>query len=313
MIARRIWFCLLVVFVLLVSIPVKASEMVDRIVAVVNGEIVTLFELDEQLKPLMERYRGRTLNEQEKVEIRELKKKLLALSVDSILLQQEAKRLGVNVADTEVKGQVQQMKKKQGVSDAQFNKMLLLEGLTIEQYEKKIRDDIIKHRLLGFQVQRKVVVTEEEIQAYYSAHQAEYQKPKTVQLKWIVLAPGKDGKGLRDDILSGKVSFEDAAKKNSMSPDALQGGDLGELNWNDLAVSWRSILDKLQPGEVSEPLEFENGVALLKLVSVTEGQGRSLDDVRDAIVEKLYRPKLEARFQEYMQGLRGKAVIEVRL
>ena len=90
------------------------------------------------------------------------------------------------------------------MNDDQLNKFLQLENMTREEYEDKIRQDLLKHRLIGGMVQRKIVVTGEEVQAYYEKNKDQYQREKQVRLELIVLPPNVDAASMREDIAAGR-------------------------------------------------------------------------------------------------------------
>ena len=183
-----------------------AETIVDRIVAVANGEIITLFDLDERLKPMLARFEGKPMGEAEQRAVRELRGQVLDAMVDDILINQEAERLGVEVSDVEVENQIKQVRQQNGLTPEQFKDQLLLEGMTREMYARKLREDILKHRIIGFMVKRKVVITDEEIEAYYNAHPEEsgsvcsWSTPKSrPKLSVTVLSPVRSDLPMRPD------------------------------------------------------------------------------------------------------------------
>jgi peptidyl-prolyl cis-trans isomerase SurA len=287
-----------------------AGQVIDRIVAVVNGEIITQYEVDERARPLL----SRAGNEKERQAILEqARKRIVESMVDDKLITQEAQRLGVSVTDAEVQNQIRQLKEKNSLSEEQLASSLLLQGMTRADYEKMLKEDLLRQKMLGAMVRRKVVVTEQEIRDYYEAHQTEFRRDKKVGLKLIVLPPGLDAGELREQIATGKITFDDAARRYSIGPGAERGGVLGEVLWKDISDQWREMLDGMNPGDMSKPFAFDRNTVILFLESRHAGNRAELEDVRAEISERLTRPKLEERFNEYIQTLRNKAVVDVRL
>ncbi|NCC24469.1 MAG: hypothetical protein EOM25_04585 [Deltaproteobacteria bacterium] len=308
--ASRITFFLL--WGLFVSVSAWA-EVVDRVVAKVNDEIITLYELNETVKPLIQRFQGQSLGPEEKQAILGIKSKILGSMVEDRLLAAEGKRLGIEITDAEVKNEVRSFKRKNGLTDKELEEQLRLQGMTVQQFENKMRRDILNHRLLGFMVQRKVVITEEEMQAYYDGHTAEFSEEKMVTLRIIVLdSPAKAAELVRV-LRAGDMKFVDAVERYSQGPGADNGGLMGPVSWKDLGQEWKDVLSTMNPGQVSDHFYVGENVAVIELVEITSGEPRPFDEVRDEIREALYRPRLEARFGEYMEGLKSKAVIEVLL
>ena len=290
-----------------------AGEVVDRIVAVVNGEIITLFELNERLKPVLERFKGHKLSDKEKEAIGKVREDLLEKMVEDVLLQQEVTRMGVTVTDGEVQNELDSIRTRSSLTPEAFEEQLKLEGLTVDDMKKRIRDDILKHRLLGFMVKRKVVVSDEEIKAYYDANAARYVQDKSVDLSVILTPSVPSAEEIRARIEKGEVLFEDAARLYSEGPGASQGGGLGELVWGDMAEAWRDALTDVAPGGMSTVFEFRGFGALLKLNKVLGGAQQPFEEVKKDIRNTLYQRQVEERFTDYMQELRANAVVDIKL
>lgn len=293
--------------------PAPAAEVVDRIVAVVNGQIVTLFELNGNLKPFLERFRGKQLSDDEKRAIAGMRKQLLDKMVEDILITQEVTKMKLTTTDVEVENAVDNFRKKNGLTKDDFDKQLKLEGLTREEFSESIRKDILKHRLLGFMVRRKVVVSDEEARAFYDAHSGDFTSDKTVALSAILLPSGQDGAALRRRIEKGEIGFADAANLYSKGPGVGQGGSLGTLAWADLAEDWRLALSGVPRGGITEPFPFRDFTALLRVDELQAGDVRPFEDVKDEIIDRLFQKQVEERYDEFMDKLRSEAVIEIKL
>lgn len=306
---------LLLALLVLAARPVAASatEVVDRIVAVVNGEIITLFEINTTLKPFLERFRGRELSLEEKQGIATMRRDLLDKMVDDILIQQEIVKLGLSATDVEVDNAVENFRRKSGLPPEEFEKQLKLEGMTRVEFEDKMRKDILKHRLLGFMVRRKVVVSDEEIKVYFEDHKEIYTEDKTVSLSTILLPSDQDAAPLYARLKKGELSFADAADIYSKGPGVGQGGSLGKLAWADLAPDWRSALEGLKAGDITEPFAFREFTAILRVDDMTSGALKPFESVQGEIRELLFQQQLEQQMNEYRDKLRSEAVIEIKL
>ncbi len=302
----------LVVGLLLAAVPARA-EVVDRIVAVVNGQAVTLFELNQHMRPLLDRFRGRELTMQEKAAIAKMRTDLLQKIIDDMLITQQVEKLGLSATEVEVQNSVERFYKQNGMTAEDFDKQLLLEGMTREEFAQKVRQDILKHRLLGFMVRRKVVVSDEEVKAYYEKHIESFRRDKEVALSVILLPLAEDADALRGRIAGGELAFADAADLYSRGPGVGQGGSLGRLAWVDLAQDWRDSLEGVAPGGMTRPFDFRGHTAILRLDDLREGETRPLEEVKEEIRDRLFGIQAEARFSEYMQTLRDEAVIEMKL
>lgn len=304
---------LLLALACLTPAPARAAEVVDRIVAVVNGKIVTLFELNERLKPVLDQFKGRQLSDADKQAILKLKRELLQKLIDDILLEQEVEKLKVTVSEVEVENQIQEFKTQHNLTEENLVTQLKLEKMSRNEFTDKMRQDILRQRLLGVMVRRKVVVTSEDVQRYYDQHKADFAKDRSVSLALILLPPGQPAGPLRERIIKGETSFTEAADAFSQGPGAGQGGDVGVLEWKSLAPEWRQALSGVPEGGVSAPFVINGREALLSPRSLQSGEMQDMSVIEKDIRAKIYNDKLEARFNEYMDQLRANAVIDVRM
>ena len=290
--------------------PARGATMVDRIVAVVNGEIITLYELNQEVQSALATMETDSIN---KAQIESFRPKVLQSMVNDLLLKQEAERFEITVSDVEVENRLDQIRQQRDVSQEEFQDLLDRQGMTLADYKEKIREEIKKSRVLSSMVRQKVVVTEKEMQDYYEANLSSFTKPRSVHLRLILVQDRQKLMDLRERIRSGDLSFSQAAQKYSQGPGAEQGGDLGRMDWNDLRQNWREALQSVDSGEMSDIFALQGRYALLYVEDLYSGGKRSLDEVRDQIRDSIYSRKLEHRYQEYIQGLRSKAVVDVRL
>ena len=311
---HRFAFLILAACFLLLSHPcVQAAETVDRIVAVVNGDIITLFELERRYDYLIKRMENSARIENDPAAQVKLRQNILNKMIEDILLRQQAERYQIKVSNVEVDNQVRQVMKEQGVDEKGFERVLRSERMTMDDYKVKMRNDILKHRIISGMVRRKVIVTDEEIQAYYDENRDQYVKDKQVELKLLMVPASEDLQAVKERIDSGELTFDEAVLQYSIGPGAATGGSLGALQWRDLAAEWRGALEGVKPGGITEPFEIQGNKALLQLVSLAPGEVKPLDQVREHIAAVLRQPKLESRYEEYMADLRSQAVIDIRL
>jgi len=304
---------LLLVAALLACAPAWAADTVlDGIMAVVNGKIITKYELDERMRPVYDQMRGRQLNTDEIMQIQALKKKVLDQMVEDQLLLTEAERYKLTIGDSEVEEQIKVFMAKRNLNDAEFKRQLELQRMTRAEFARNMQRDMIRHRLIGGVVANKIVVTDSEVEERYKERKAEFSKDSMVQLALILLPAGMSAKDLKADIEAGKASFAQAAQKYSQGPNASQGGDIGYIAWKDLAPEWNAALAGLKPGQISNPVRIQDFEGLLQVVSLKEGEELPLDAVRDQIYQSLHDAKFEKTFAEFMQKLREKAVIEYK-
>jgi peptidyl-prolyl cis-trans isomerase SurA len=296
-----------------------AEGVVDKIVAQVGGEMITLFELNERVKNYVTAVQKRPYNPSDPA-FKELRTQILQTMIEDILLRQEATRLKASVPDSDVEAQIREMREKRGLSEDQFVQQLKLEGMTRKEFAESLRKEILKKQLLGFMVQRRVLVSDEEVKAYYDANRSGLRSQSGQRIGLILVDKMDEAKALRQRIVSGQISFADAARKYSGGPGADQGGDLGKVEIKDLAPALRQAMENLKPGAVSEPVLLEGKPVILTIIGGEAQSGASdqsgapsFDSVKDEIRERLYNEKLQKQFTDYMDKLRAKSVIKIDL
>jgi len=293
--------------------PAQAEDVVlDGVIALVNGKAITKYELDERMLPIYEQTRGRTLSADEVAQISKLHRQILDQMIDDILIQQEAERYKIKVTDTEVNDQVKVFMEQRKLSEEEFNKQLSKQHMTRKDFERNMRRDMVKHQIIGGLVSSKVVVTDSEVEQRYQERKAEFSKDAMVQLSIILLPTEQAATDLKAKIESGAITFAEAANKYSQGPGGGHGGDIGFIAWKDLAPEWNKALTGLKAGQITNPVHVQDFAGLLQVVSLKEGEELPLDAVREQIFQSLRDSKFEKVFQEYMQKLREKAVIEYK-
>ncbi len=294
------------------SSPAQA-QVADRIVAVVNGEIITLYELDKRFAPVVKQFEGKELSAAEEERLQAMKRQFLDRRIEDMLLLQEAGRFGIKVGEAEAENKVKELLQQSKMSDQKFMEELVKKGFTRAEYIAEMRKEITINKLLDYMVRAKVAVSNEEVEAYYRSNMGSYESGRKVVLRLIVLPLDMDAEGLRKKIVGRDMTFEEAAKKHSVGPGAETGGDLGALGWEHLAPDWRKVLEDLKPGDVSKPFDLSGRKALLQLVQDTAGDNRPLPEVAEQIRDKLAKPKYEDIYANYISRLKSKAIIEIKL
>ncbi|MEL7638308.1 MAG: SurA N-terminal domain-containing protein [Solidesulfovibrio sp.] len=322
--------CIALGLLLAMAATAPAAELVDRVVAVVNGKLITLFDLNTRVAELVQRTQGVSLKPDDP-RADELRRQVLDTMVTDLLIESETARLKINVSETELDNQIDELKKKNNLTQQQFVAELAKEGLTLQEFRKRLRDDSMKKRLLGYMVHRKVLVTDDEVRDYYEKNKDSLSTTRSItgpkvsgNIGFIMVPNVKQAEELRGKINSGALSFAEAAKKFSVGPGRDQGGDLGDVQVKDLAPPLRDALGAVPAGQVSAPVMLDGKAVLLVMRTGAAAKpapapaappagGPGYDGVKDQIQETLYKEKFDKLFQAYIDNLRSKAVVEIKL
>ena len=312
--------------VLLISAP-AAAGVADRIVAVVNGEVITLSELHRAFAPYAAHIEANYKGPDKEAFLKQGEGAFLQRMIDQILIEQEAKKPGVGIAavkDEEVMGMVKDMLAKNRLTMQDYLKKLAEEGKTLESAKQEIRGQMLRMRLLRREVQSRILVTDEEIGEYYDKHREDYEGREAVHIRQIFLPvpEGADSGArdrvraeanqLRERILKGE-RFEVMAARYSRGPAASEGGDIGFVERGVMMPEVEKAAFSLPIGEVSEVLETEAGFLLLVVVDKKGAGLKPLPVVRDEIKAKIEDEKVNKKYDEWMAELRKKSFIDIRL
>ena len=259
MTARILPLCLLV---LLAVLPAFAdANVVDRSVAVVNEDTITLSEVNEVGKPIFQKVAEETPPEQLNEVMGQVRRTIIEKLIDKKLVVQEANKLNLKVSDEEVESALQRILANNQATMEQFRQEIAGAGMSEKQYREDLREQILSSRLINSEVRAKIVISEERMRAYYDTHYAAADPgARLLQIGSRWGAPDRSGKVPSREEARARVEqvralavaggdFQALAKQYSDLPTAADGGDLGTFKEEDLAGPIRTALSGLQPGE----------------------------------------------------------------
>lgn len=300
-----------------------AAEIVDRIVAIVNNEVISLYELNQIAKPYFERIKSsRYPVDVEKKLMFEVRQKIIKELIDQKLTDQELDRLKISVSDKEIENATERLKESRFITDEQLRELLAKEGLTYEQYREQTKKQIQRAKLVNLEVRSKIVITEEDIKAYYDSHKADYAGEKKFHLRNIhVRVPAyaigderqtalRTLQSVRLKLESGK-SIEAVVKEYTASTSMVDGGDLGFFKLDDLAPRLQELIKDMKAGDFTPVLEMEFGFQIVYVDKIAESGGKSLEDVKTDIQSKLYDQIVDKKYNSWLQALRDRSHIKI--
>lgn len=302
-------------FILALFLPhaAHADTPLNSIAAVINGEMITSFDLQTEMTPELLRMGLDPRKKENSERVKAVSRKILDAMINNIILTQEAERLHMGASDSDIENEITQFMEHNRLTPAELQQQLQVQGLTEKAFRAKIRSSILRRRLLSTMVGRKVVVTKDEVAAYYAEHKDTFKSNQSVRFAVLMYPPTADAEKTAARIKSGALRFDKAVREFSVGPKRNEGGDLGEMPWSSLDPAWRDRLAALAPGEVSDIFEANGLKTQVKLTELIDGEGQSLDEAYAQIEAILREPKLQQRFEEYTSQLRKRAMIDVRL
>jgi len=314
---------LAVLLVLPVANDAGGREYVDRIVAVVNDEIITLSELNAEVKPYTEKIEADSYPAAQKEKmLYSVREQVLKTMIDQKLTDQKIKKANITVSGAEVHNTIERIKEARLLTDEELRMGLRQQGLTIEEYQEKIRMQILRTKLVNLEVKSKIVITQEDIDSYYKNHPELYGGTQKYRLKHIIRKPPllgdeKDRQAVSEKMekileqLGNGVSFERLAVRYSESPLAGEGGDLGAFELKSLSPQIRDAVKDLKAGEYTGILETDQGHQIFYVESIIDSPGKSVEAASGEIHEKLFNEIVDKKFQGWLEDLRNQSHIKI--
>ncbi|MFZ1803787.1 MAG: peptidyl-prolyl cis-trans isomerase, partial [Nitrospira sp.] len=281
----------------------------DRIVAIVNSELIMLSDMTREFETEQERlsreHHGSDLAQRLKIA------EYMALTkvIERRLQLQEAKAQKIQVSDLEVKQALEQMKR-QG---SPLN-------ITNPSDVQTVRDQLLLMRVIDQQIRGNITVGDSELKRFYQEHRDRFALPEEYQLSQILIQPrSSDGlaealtkaRRAMDDLKRGE-KFEDVAMRYSDGANALQGGRLGLVRHGELIPTIEQAVAHLVPGGISDIIESPEGIQIIRMDDRKPKQFRQFEDVRREVQELVYQRKSEDMYQAWLVELKNKAYIEIK-
>ncbi|HOJ43481.1 MAG TPA: peptidylprolyl isomerase [Syntrophorhabdaceae bacterium] len=294
------------------SPAISFCEIVDRIVAIVNDDIITLKDLEKFIKVEKE---GKYVSINEYFKNLRLKERL-DFFIDDMLIRQQAKKLKIEVTDKDVELIIEGIKKQHLITDAQLREQLKKENISYEDFFNGIKLNQLRSRVISRAVSSEILVTEDMLKNYYNAHLDEFREEE-YKLKHIFISnqkkdANKIALNIYNQLQEGKP-FEELAREYSDDPTSSQGGDLGYVKKEDMLPELREAISLIIPGAFTHVIKTGYGFHILKLVEEKKGDVIPYEQVKTKIHEKIVQTESEKRYKEYIQRLRSSSYIEVKI
>lgn len=324
-------FFSLALFLVVVLTPFHGTaELLDRVVAVVNDDVITLSELEKEGERFYRDISAKTPATSLAETLQQAREHVLDRIIERRLVTQKAKAGNISVSDAEVDAALEQMLAQSRLSKPEFLAKLKEEGLTETAYRQNLRDQVLQSKVVNADVRSKVVITDEEILNYYNSRSSTPVSGEGYYLLQIGIS-WKKGKDSSPEIVEAdrdkarkeaeKVlemardgeDFKALARKYSSMPSAADGGDIGIFQLDEMAPDMQQAVKDLKPAGISDIIETPEGFQFFKLVNSDDGtipvQGPP-EQVKEEIRNKLYDQQLKKAYDEWMDNLKNEAYIQ---
>lgn len=286
-----------------------ATEVIDRIVAVVNDDLITLSDLNRYISSIppgtAEIDRDRVLND----------------LVEQMILEQEAAKLGITVSDPEIDMSIENIRTKAGMSHEQMEEMLKKENLTKEQFRKQWRLQIISGKLVSTIVKGNIAVTDDEIESLYKEYYGNIENSDEVQIAHILISVNdqqpeqalEKASRIAELAKSGNDFSKLVAEYSDDTFSKEKEGVLGYFKKGELVSELEAVVAITEVGEVSGPVQTASGYHIIKVLNRNTLDSNSVDTYREQLRQEIYKKKVAEELQKYIATMRENAYIEIKL
>jgi len=308
--------------VILVSGAYRVSaEVFNRVVAIVNDDVITLYELNQKIRAVT----GATaeqLREKDEERYLEAREKILQFMIDDKCAQEKIQEMGIKIPPERIDERIEMIKRRNRWTHEDLLAALKQEGITFEEFREKIEKDLERTELINYQVKSKIIVRDEQITQYYEEHKKDFSTEEKVHLAGIFLIqrdPKDEEESLRlkakgEEILTKLKNGEDFAalcKKFSQGPGADEGGDLGSFKVDQLDPELRNAVAGIEEGGVTDLIIKPNGIQILKLIKRQKAEAHPFEEVREDIYATLYQEEVNRRYEAWIKELRKETYTKI--
>ena len=254
------------------------QELLDRVVAVVNDDIITQSELDGLLRPLYEQYMRDYSGQTVMKMLAEAQDKLLSQLIEDRLVHQEALNKKLDISETEIEREMIAFRQRFG-SEAKLEEALRSENISIKDLQDKLKKQALVRKLHEIEVRSKVVVSPREVEEYFAAHQSEFAAPEQIRITSLTIKKSDESraKGITDEDAQGRLrALQERAKKgedfnklieeSSEDKHADQGGKGNWILRGQMIPAVDEIIFATPEGQMTDVIETPIGYHLFKVV-----------------------------------------------
>ena len=291
--------------------PQVTENLIDKVAAVVNEDVITLSELKEIAS---------TTNQNP--EDTQVQSQVLELMIEERLLQQEAKKLGIQVTEKEIDAAVEEVKRRYNLTEEQMDEALKKQNLTPESFREQWRKQLLHNKLIGTQVQGQIAITEDEIKEYYEEKGGELESLEEIRIAHILItveSPDEEKQAENQALEIAKLAksgedFSELAKQFSKdTSSAERGGDLGYFKKGDMVVELEKAVIGTRIGEIVGPVRSTAGYHVIKVIDKKMVEANSLDNAKEEIRERIYQEKVEESIKAWLENVKKTAYIDKKI
>lgn len=303
------------------------AEIIDRVVAVVNDDIITLSEINTEGRAVFNSIMQRSSPSEREQLLQKARQNIIESLIEQKLIEQQARKRGLTISDQEAQIALQRILAENQLSMEQFQRELDENGTSLEQHMAKLKSQLLASKMIAMDVRSKIIIHENALRQYYDEHYTARLKDGEYYILQIGCSLDQGDTPLsqtKQDALTRikKIhalalagnDFRTLAREYSELPSATDGGDIGIFQQDEMARYMLEAVAGLKPGEISEIVETGNGYQFYKLLANQQDNSvhtADFDSVKREIHDILYQQEVKSAYAEWMQRLRDQSFINI--
>jgi len=317
-------FQIMLIVSLLIPFP-AAGKVLDRVVGVVDGDMITLSDLDAAMPQYGKAHvldKGNPLDKE--IRLRQARKEVLELLIEERLLQKVANRFGIKVENKDADKVIEKMKQDGNISDEQMKRELADQGFSMEGYRHFLTAQIRKSRIVEAVIKPQISMAEEKVREYYQRHADNYLSPEVRVSQIFIKVPPEptandweQAKKKMRKVLQGfkqGATFEKmAALYSDDTASAHSGGDLGFFKRGEVIPILEEVVFKMDVGAVSGVIQSSQGLHLLKVTDKKEGSIPPFEEIQNRVMGDYYLEEVTRLYANWLEDLKSHSNVEMKL
>lgn len=273
-------------------------------VATVNGSKIYLDEYQSCLDKKILMVPRESLSQPD--DMKAFEQEVLDGMITEKIMQLRAKELNISVSDAELENKIKEIKKDYGED---FASLFSQTNINYEEWKEEFRKEILLQKLVEFDVNSKIRISDGEMENYFKKHRGHYKNDSRVRVSQIVVRDMATAQKALRRLKEGE-DFAKVAADVSVSPEASRGGDLGYITRLVMPEPLDKTIFQMPVGEISDIVQSSYGFHIFRIMEIQQARDRNLADVREAVAADLRMQKEEAAYVAWLEDLKKKAVIK---
>lgn len=300
---RRIKLMVLIfMFLSLAAYSISFAE--DKIIAIVNNEVITSKDLNDfqnfMRMQLASEYKGKELE----TKVQSMKLDLLSRLIEDRLILQEAKKLKVQANKSRISGRITEMKKRYG-SEIEFQNSLRQQGMTQADLETKISEQFMMYGIIEIKVRSKVTISPAEINNFYNQHKQDFVTSEEREVSVVSISSENMAKEIARSLKSFQ-NLSDLANKYGLSQEQMKVSKNGQLS-----KEVEEVIFKLNLNDISEPVKVQTNYYIFQVNNIIPPKAQTVMEARDNISSYLFTKKMQESLVKWIDELKKHSYIKI--